>query len=548
MPGADETHRRTIITLYGSCASVGRTTIAVNLAAALAQSGHKVALIDLDVRFGDVSILLDIPVEQSIADLSVEDGKLSLEMLQHSLYTHETGVTILPAPVRPKEWQSVGAAHVEQAVALLAQTHDYVLLDSPKSYKIVSAGLEQADSVLMVTTADESSLESTRRDLDMLRWWSFPHDRIKLVVNAINDTFATRRRPNDIGRMLGLEVFFSVPYDRKVSTATQLGMPVVVSHPNSKFARGIEQLAKMLPRPAHASGRTPQAARRAAEPGGEEPRLKIDKKRRGSTSMIGEERLRRAVDVVKQGLDDPSWDEPVPDGAEAELWQALAQDTFQTFIGGSPSAVKDAIEVAAEMLLGRRQEMRSLWRELGSEDMQDLYAFNLLLHDMLLSYRLDLRTIARITDVEGFIASWAALVGRWTAIEPHPPSWRELPTRLRGWKLVAPKVSATDAERNRAGIMEGLRSMGIDEFLGNRVTQIIVAQSTTPLCDEIASFARCIAPNHLRRLTALRRAAEHVMKLAIRDRSTRDSLMVLLLHVTYTGLLVGQRLVRAAAP
>ncbi len=111
MPEGNEKRGGTIITFYGSCGSPGRTTIAINLAAALAQSGHNVALVDLDTRFGDVAILLDIPVERSIADLPIEDGELSVEMLQRCLYTHKTGVTILPAPVRPSAWRSVGAAH-----------------------------------------------------------------------------------------------------------------------------------------------------------------------------------------------------------------------------------------------------------------------------------------------------------------------------------------------------------------------------------------------------------------------------------------------------
>lgn len=66
MAEGDERHGGTIITFYGSCGGVGRTTIAVNLAATRTQSGHNVALVDLDTRFGDVAILLDIPVGQSI--------------------------------------------------------------------------------------------------------------------------------------------------------------------------------------------------------------------------------------------------------------------------------------------------------------------------------------------------------------------------------------------------------------------------------------------------------------------------------------------------
>lgn len=233
-----------VITLHGSLGGVGRTVIAVNLAAALAQSGHKVALVDLDIRFGDISILLDIPVKRSIADLRVGDGKLTADALQRCLHTCGMGVTVLPAPVRPTEWLSVGSAHVEQAVALLAQTHEYVILDSPKNYKILSAALEPADSLILVTTLDESSAEFTRQDLRMLGWLYFPRDRIRLVVNATNER--TDMKPHDIERLLAREAFWTVPYDRNISTATQLGTPLVLSHPTSEAARSIVGLARNL--------------------------------------------------------------------------------------------------------------------------------------------------------------------------------------------------------------------------------------------------------------------------------------------------------------
>ena len=46
--------------------------------------------------------------------------------------------------------------------------------------------------------------------------------------------------------MLGRDVFWSVPYDRNISTATQLGMPVVVTKPNTKASESVVELAYAL--------------------------------------------------------------------------------------------------------------------------------------------------------------------------------------------------------------------------------------------------------------------------------------------------------------
>ncbi len=200
---------------------------------------------DLDTRFGDVAILMDIPVERSIADLALPEEEINRELLQDCLYTHNTGVTILPAPVRPTDWRSIHAGHIERVVTLLAQTYDYVILDTPGTFNdIVARSLELATLVLLVATVDMASLKDTLLAIDMLRSWNYPQEKVKLVINATNE--ASNVQPQEVRRMLGREVFWSIPYDRNISTSTQLGMPVVVTKPNAKASESLTELAYVL--------------------------------------------------------------------------------------------------------------------------------------------------------------------------------------------------------------------------------------------------------------------------------------------------------------
>ena len=236
----------TVLTVFGAKGGIGKTTISTNLATALLQkTNQSVAIVDLDTRFGDVAILMDIPVERSIADLALPEEEINREMLQDCLYTHSAGVTILPAPVRPTDWRSVHAGHIERVVTLLAQSYDYVILDTPGTFNdIVARALEMATLVLLVATVDMASLKDTLLALDMLRSWNFPQDKIKLIINATNE--ASNVQPQEVKRMLGREVFWSIPYDRSISTATQLGMPVVVTKPNSKASESLVEMAYAL--------------------------------------------------------------------------------------------------------------------------------------------------------------------------------------------------------------------------------------------------------------------------------------------------------------
>ena len=236
----------TVLTVFGAKGGIGKTTISTNLATAIVQkTGQSVALVDLDTRFGDVAILMDIPVERSIADLALPEDEINREMLQDCLYTHNTGVTILPAPVRPTDWRNVHAGHIERVVTLLAQTYDYVILDTPGTFNdIVARALELATLVLLVATVDMASLKDTLLAIDMLRSWNFPQEKVKLVINSTNE--ATNVQPQEVKRMLGRDVFWSIPYDRNISTSTQLGMPVVVAKPTTKAAESLVELAFVL--------------------------------------------------------------------------------------------------------------------------------------------------------------------------------------------------------------------------------------------------------------------------------------------------------------
>src|SRR5690606_27802070 len=95
----------TVITVFGAKGGIGKTTISSNLAVALATEAHQsVALVDMDTRFGDVAITMDIPVERSIADLARNLDNVDRATLSEYLVEHESGVHILPAPTRPSDW------------------------------------------------------------------------------------------------------------------------------------------------------------------------------------------------------------------------------------------------------------------------------------------------------------------------------------------------------------------------------------------------------------------------------------------------------------
>lgn len=236
----------TIITVFGAKGGIGKTTIATNLAMAIAkETNQSVGLMDMDTRFGDVAIMMDLPPSGGIGELVRSGQALDRDLLKRAMVRHQSGVSILPAPRHPSEWESVGPRHIQAIVSELAHTFDYVILDTPGTFNdLVEEALRMATIVLLVTSMDMASIKDTVLALDMLRSWEFPEDKIKLAVNHSNS--ANSINESDVERTLDYRVFWKIPFDKSVSIASQLGQPVVMHEPNSKVSQSLMNLARAL--------------------------------------------------------------------------------------------------------------------------------------------------------------------------------------------------------------------------------------------------------------------------------------------------------------
>jgi pilus assembly protein CpaE len=236
----------TIVTVFGAKGGIGKTTIATNLATALVRTtGSTVVLVDMDTRFGDVAIMMDVPVEQSIADVARHLDDMDRDKVRDYLVRHHSGVFVLPAPLHPSEWRNLTPQHIEKILQLLAQSHDYVIIDTPGTFnEIIATTLEQASLILLVTSMDIASIKDTALALEMLRAASVSEDKVKLMINHC--TSANSLREDDIQRVLEYEVFWRIPHDLAVTSSTQLGQPIVLTRPYARVSRSLFDLASVL--------------------------------------------------------------------------------------------------------------------------------------------------------------------------------------------------------------------------------------------------------------------------------------------------------------
>ena len=188
---------------------------------------------------------MDVAVEQSIADLARRIDEMDRDTVRDYLVRHHSGVMILPAPLHPTEWRNVTPQQITKIINLLAQSHDYVIVDTPGTFnEIVAATLESASLILLVTSMDIASIKDTALALEMLQSAAVSEDKVKLMIN--HSTAANTLREEDVERVLEYQVFWRIPHDLNVATSTQLGQPVVITKPYARVSRSITDLASAL--------------------------------------------------------------------------------------------------------------------------------------------------------------------------------------------------------------------------------------------------------------------------------------------------------------
>ncbi|HEX5940014.1 MAG TPA: AAA family ATPase [Dehalococcoidia bacterium] len=236
----------TVLTVFGAKGGVGKTTLSVNLSTALIrETGQSVCLMDLDTSFGDVTTLLDMPFERTLSDAVKNVEFLNRGNIREFLTRHSNGLNVLPAPASPADWANITPQNVRQVIKLLAETHDYLIIDTPGAFnEVVAASLEAASLVLMVTSMDMASIKDTIVALDLLRSWSFPEEKLKIAVN--HSSQANGVKPEDLSTALSREIFWQIPYDRAITATNQIGQPAVMSKPGARVSQSVTELARLL--------------------------------------------------------------------------------------------------------------------------------------------------------------------------------------------------------------------------------------------------------------------------------------------------------------
>lgn len=231
-----------VVTVFGTKGGIGKTTIAVNLAATLARTGKKVAIIDLDLQFGDVGVFFDIETKDSISEL-VQENDFDADKIRSYMQFHHSGVSILCAPKSPEYAESVSGDHISKIIASLRPFYDFIIIDTPPLFNDpVIAALEASNLILYVLTLDISTLRNAKISsgiLDSLKCG----EKIRIIVNREVEGIISIK---DASQIIKYPFLCRVPSDWKTATMSlNKGVPFVIDMPNAKISAALYNLANL---------------------------------------------------------------------------------------------------------------------------------------------------------------------------------------------------------------------------------------------------------------------------------------------------------------
>ena len=239
-----------IINIVGSKGGIGTTTVAVNFAASLLElqgPRKSVALIDMNLLFGDIPLFLDIDSAFNWGEVVRNISRLDSTYLMSILSKHPSGLYFLPSPTQIEGVNVASSEIIQKLLHLMQKNFDYIVIDSGQSLDEVSLKvLELSDIVLVNAILSLPCLVNVKRLLETFRRLGYPADeKVRVVINRYHKNSLISLKEAEKG--IDKRIFWQVPNDFQTTiSAINQGKTLAAVSGKADITQNIRELASKV--------------------------------------------------------------------------------------------------------------------------------------------------------------------------------------------------------------------------------------------------------------------------------------------------------------
>ena len=240
-----------VISVTRAKGGMGASTLAAHLALALCEKPHRrdpekqVALLDLDLQFGDLALMLDLEPNGEMVEIIRDPSRLDGALLRASMTRHKSGLFVLPGPGEFVPLDALPIAAAVKLIELAREEFDFVVCDLPLAVpRWLEAVLQHTDQLCVVSQLNVAAIRQTRRLIDFIKDEGNYELPASVVLNRYVWRFAERGRLRQAIRALGQPIDHYVPEDAALALeAVNRGMPLFELRRRAKLCRSLRQVA-----------------------------------------------------------------------------------------------------------------------------------------------------------------------------------------------------------------------------------------------------------------------------------------------------------------
>jgi pilus assembly protein CpaE len=240
-----------VISITRGKGGMGASTLAAHLALALCEKPHRrdpekrVALLDLDLQFGDLALMLDLEPNGEMAEIMRDPTRLDGALLRAAMTRHKSGLCVLPAPGEFVPLDALPVAAAVRLIQLAREEFDFVVCDLPLAVpQWLEAVLQHTDQLYVVSQLNVGAIRQTRRLLDFIKEEGHYDVPFSVVLNRYVWRFAERSRLKQAIRALGQPIDHYVPEDAALALeSVNRGTPLFELRRRAKLCRSLREVA-----------------------------------------------------------------------------------------------------------------------------------------------------------------------------------------------------------------------------------------------------------------------------------------------------------------